>query len=172
MSTGLVTSLGGLGSVALLSFSDIAKLKLDANLVVLSACETASQISQASARAAGQGQESSGNASLEGLVRAVLAANARAVLATYWPISNAGESEQLISAFYGAARKGTIGEALKVAQTQLIANPASSHPFFWGAFFLVGDAQKPLLTGAARAQMVQGGTSIPGATTAGKQAVR
>ena len=169
---GLVTSLGGKGSVALLSFSDIAKLKLDANLVVLSACETASQISQASARAAGQGQESGGNASLEGLVRAVLAANARAVLATYWPISNAGESEQLISAFYGAARKGTIGEALKVAQTQLIANPASSHPFFWGAFFLVGDAQKPLLTGAARAQMVQRGTSIPGAATAGKQAVR
>ena len=168
---GLVTSLGAKGSVALLSFSDISKLKLDANLVVLSACETASKISQASALAAGQGQESGGgNASLEGLVRAVLAANARAVLATYWPISNAGESEQLISAFYGAARKGTIGEALKVAQTELIANPSSSHPFFWGAFFLVGDAQKPLLTGIARAQMSQGAGGGPAGASADAQA--
>jgi CHAT domain-containing protein len=174
---GLVTSLGAKGSVALLSFSDIARLKLDANLVVLSACETASKISETSARAAGQGQESGGgNASLEGLVRAVLAANARAVLATYWPISNEGQSEQLISAFYSAARQGTIGEALKVAQTELIANPASSHPFFWGAFFLVGDAQKPLLTGIARAQMAQGAAGAaagaPAGAQAGRQAVR
>lgn len=150
---GLVTSLGGEGSVALLSFSDIAKLKLDANLVVLSACETASRLSETAARAAGQ--ESGGNASLEGLVRALLAANARAVMATYWPISNEGQSEQLITAFYTAARKGTIGEALRAAQTELIQNPNSSHPIFWGAFFLVGDAQKPLLTGTARAQMAQ-----------------
>lgn len=151
---GLVTSLGGEGSAALLSFSDIARLKLDANLVVLSACETASRLSETAARAAGQ--ESGGNASLEGLVRALLAANARAVMATYWPISNEGQSEQLITAFYSAARTGTIGEALKVAQTELIRNPNSSHPIFWGAFFLVGDAQKPLLTGAARAQIAQG----------------
>ena len=169
---GLVTSLGGKGSVALLTFDDISKLKLDANLVVLSACETASKIGDLSNFSAGQGREGgNNNASLEGLVRAVLTANARAVLATYWPISNEGQSEQLISAFYGAARKGTIGEALKVAQTQLIANPDSSHPYFWGAFFLVGDAQKPLLTGAARAQMVQKPID-PGAAPAGKQAVR
>jgi CHAT domain-containing protein len=165
---GLVTSLGGKGSVALLSFNDISQLKLDANLVVLSACETASKIGESLNLAAGQGRDGgSTNASLEGLVRAVLAANARAVLATYWPISNAGESEQFISAFYGAARKGTIGDALKFAQTELIANPASSHPYFWGAFFLVGDAQKPLLTGAARTQMVQNADN-PG----GKQAAR
>lgn len=150
---GLVTSLGGEGSVALLSFSDIAKLKLDANLVVLSACETASRLSENAARAAGQ--EGGNNASLEGLVRALLAANARAVMATYWPISNEGESERLITAFYSAARKGTIGEALRAAQTELIQNPNSSHPIFWGAFFLVGDAQKPLLTGTAHAQIVQ-----------------
>ncbi|WP_295635465.1 CHAT domain-containing protein [Novosphingobium sp.] len=169
---GLVTSLGGKGSVALLSFDDISRLKLDANLVVLSACETASKIGEASNLAAGQGREGgSNNASLEGLVRAVLTANARAVLATYWPISNAGESEQLISAFYGAARQGTIGDALKTAQAELIANPDSSHPYFWGAFFLVGDAQKPLLTGAARAQMVQK-SDAPSTAPAGKQAVR
>ncbi len=143
----LVTSLGDGSSDAILSFSEIAKLRLNANLVVLSACDTASGVSAGGARAAGQ--EEAG-ATLEGLVRAFLAANARAVLSTYWPISNAGESVALIEDFYGAARTGTIGEALKTAQSELIANPKTSHPLYWGAFFVVGDAQKPLLSGGAR----------------------
>ncbi len=144
---GLVTSLDAPGSDALLSFDEIAKLRLDANLVVLSACETASGISGGLARATGQ--EEAG-ATLEGLVRAFLAANARAVMSTYWPISNAGESEDLITEFYKAARVGTIGEALRTAQVKIMTNPMSSHPFYWGAFFVVGDAQQPLLTGKAQ----------------------
>lgn len=143
----LVTSLGNGDSDALLSFGEIAKLRLDANLVVLSACDTAAGVSSGAGRAAGQ--EEAG-ATLEGLVRAFLAANARAVLSTYWPISNAGQSEALIEDFYGAARSGTIGEALRVAQTRLMSDPASSHPVYWGAFFVVGDAQKPLLSGTAK----------------------
>ncbi len=152
---GLVTSLDGAGSDALLSFDEIAKLRLDANLVVLSACETASGISGGLARASGQ--EEAG-AMLEGLVRAFLAANARAVLSTYWPISNAGESEDLIADFYHAARSGTIGDALRTAQGQIMADPGSSHPFYWGAFFVVGDAQQPLLTG--KAQIAVGGAAV------------
>jgi CHAT domain-containing protein len=150
----LVTSMGTGGSDALLSFDEIAKLRLDANLVVLSACDTAAGVSAAQGRSAGQ--EESG-ATLEGLVRAFLAANARAVLSTYWPISDAGESEQLIEDFYRSARSGTIGEALRSAQGELITNPKSSHPIYWGAFFIIGDAQKPLLTGSAKAQLVQSG---------------
>ena len=143
----LVTSLGTGDSDAILSFGEIAKLRLDANLVVLSACDTAAGVSAGEARAAGQ--EEAG-ATLEGLVRAFLAANARAVLSTYWPISDAGESEELIEDFYSAARSGTIGEALRSAQGRLMANPKSSHPIYWGAFFIVGDAQKPLLSGSAK----------------------
>lgn len=146
----LVTTLGEGTSDGILSFSEIAKLRLDANLVVLSACDTAAGVSATAARAAGQ--EEAG-ATLEGLVRAFLAANARAVLSTYWPISDAGESEQLIENFYGAARNGTIGEALRSAQAQLIGSPATSHPIYWGAFFVVGDAEKSLLSGEARSKI-------------------
>ena len=149
---GLVTSLGSGRSAAILSFDEIARLKLDANLVVLSACDTAAGVSLGQARAAGQ--EEAG-ASLEGLVRAFLAANARAVMSTYWPISNAGQSEDLMVDFYRAARTGTIGEALRTAQTTILSNPASSHPFYWGAFFIVGDSQKPLLTGAAKTALAR-----------------
>ncbi|MDE2595331.1 MAG: CHAT domain-containing protein [Sphingomonadales bacterium] len=154
----LVTSMDGKGSDSILSFDEIAKLRLDANLVVLSACDTAAGISAAQGRSAGQ--EEAG-ATLEGLVRAFLAANARAVLSTYWPISDAGESELLIEDFYRSARSGTIGDALRSAQDELIANPKSSHPLYWAPFFIVGDAQKPLLTGAAKAQIV----IVPAAAT-------
>lgn len=139
----LVTSFGGSGSDALLSFNEIARLHLDANLVVLSACDTAAGVSQAQARAAGQ--EEAG-ATLEGLVRAFLAANARAVLTTYWPISDDGESVRLITEFYRAGRTNDIGTALQTAQSALIADPKTSHPIFWGAFFVVGDSSKTMLS--------------------------
>ncbi len=142
----LVTSMGGEGSDGILSFGEIAKLRLNANLVVLSACDTASGVSNAEARAAGQ--EESG-ATLEGLVRAFLAANARAVLTTYWPISDEGESEALIENFYRAGRTADIATALKTAQTELMVVPKSSHPIYWGAFFVVGDASKMMLSGGA-----------------------
>jgi CHAT domain-containing protein len=114
--------------------------------VVLSACDTASGVSSAEARASGQ--EESG-ATLEGLVRAFLAANTRAVLTTYWPISDEGESEALIEGFYRAGRTADIATALRTAQTGLITQPAFSHPIFWGAFFVVGDASKTMLSGTA-----------------------
>ncbi len=142
----LVTSIGDDKSDGILSFAEIARLRLDANLVVLSACDTASGVSSAEARAAGQ--EESG-ATLEGLVRAFLAANTRAVLTTYWPISDEGESEALIEGFYRAGRTANIATALRTAQTELITQPAFSHPIFWGAFFVVGDASKTMLSGGS-----------------------
>ena len=140
----LVTSFGNASSDGLLSFSEIAQLRLDANLVVLSACDTASGVQdQALARASGQ--EDSG-ATLEGLVRAFLTANARAVLATYWQVSAEQESDEFVRTFYERARTGTMGDALLAAQRDLIAQPAYSHPFYWAPYFLVGDSSKPMLT--------------------------
>jgi tetratricopeptide (TPR) repeat protein len=148
----LVTSMGGEGSDGILSFGEIAKLRLDANLVVLSACDTASGVSSGEARAAGQ--EESG-ATLEGLVRAFLAANTRAVLTTYWPISDEGESEALIENFYRAGRAAPVAAALKTAQVQMMTAPKSSHPIYWGAFFVVGDASKAMLSGTAMAAVAR-----------------
>ena len=143
----LVTSFGDATSDGLLSFSEIAQLRLDANLVVLSACDTASGVqNQALARASGQ--EDSG-ATLEGLVRAFLTANARAVLATYWQVSAEQESDEFVRTFYQQARTGTIGSALQAAQGDLMAQPAFSHPFYWAPYFLVGDSSKPMLTPGA-----------------------
>ena len=143
----LVTSFGDADSDGLLSFSEIARLRLDANLVVLSACDTASGVRDESlARASGQ--EEAG-ATLEGLVRAFLTANARAVMATYWQASAEEDAQVFTRTFYATARAGTIGGALQTAQKTLIAQPKFSHPFFWAPYFIVGDSTKTLLSGPA-----------------------
>jgi tetratricopeptide (TPR) repeat protein len=147
----LVTSFGGADSDGLLSFSEIARLRLDANLVVLSACDTASGVKD-EALARRSGQEEAGS-TLEGLVRAFLTANSRAVLATFWPVSAGGETDQFIKSFYGVARERTIGGSLQTAQQALMTNPEYSHPFYWGPYFVVGDSTKMMLSGSAARQV-------------------
>lgn len=143
----LVTSFGDENSDGLLSFSEIANLRLNANLVVLSACDTASGVrDEALARASGQEEAGS---TLEGLVRAFLTANARAVLATYWQVSAEQESEDFIRTFYATARGATIGGALQAAQRGLIERPDYSHPFYWAPYFVVGDSTKAMLSAPA-----------------------
>jgi CHAT domain-containing protein len=145
----LVTTLlppsGASGDVAdgLLSFDDVARLRLNANLVFLSACETAAGISTAAGRLAGQEDSAP---SLDGLVRAFLAANARSVVATAWRVPDSKETNDLIGAFYRSGRTAGIADSLARAQRTIIAQPAFSHPYFWGAFFVVGDGARPLLT--------------------------
>lgn len=140
----LVTSFGAPQSDGLLDFAEIARLRFDANLVVLSACDTATGV-RAEALLRGSGREQAG-ATLEGLVRAFLTANARSVLATYWQVSAEQESEEFMRVFYAGARTGTIGQALQGAQRALIARPEYSHPFYWAPYFLVGDSAKPMLS--------------------------
>ena len=107
----LVTSFGDANSDGLLSFDEIARLRLDANLVVLSACDTGSGIrSQDIARLSGQEEAGS---TLEGLVRAFLTANARSVLATHWEVPAAVGTPELMEAFYTSARTQDIGGSLQ-----------------------------------------------------------
>ena len=143
----LVTSFGNEQSDGLLSFSEIARLRLDANLVVLSACDTASGI-KSEQLARRSGQEEAGS-TLEGLVRAFLTANSRAVMATFWKVSAEQETDDFMRSFYGAARQQSIGGSLQTAQRTLMANPEYSHPFYWGPYFVVGDATKSMLSGRA-----------------------
>ena len=155
----LVTSFGDAGSDGLLSFSEIAGLRLDANLVVLSACETASGVKD-EALARQSGQEEAGS-TLEGLVRAFLTANSRAVLATFWQVSAASETDDFIKTFYTAARQRTIGGSLQTAQEELMRQPQFSHPFYWGPYFVVGDSTKTMLSGTTRAADAGGAAGAP-----------
>jgi CHAT domain-containing protein len=113
----------------LLDASEIAQLRLDADWVLLSACNTAG----ADGRLGGE--------SLSGLARAFFYAGARAVLVSHWAVASR-PTEALTTGALGAyARDPAIGraEALRRAQMALAGQPATSHPAFWAPFVLVGD---------------------------------
>jgi hypothetical protein len=143
----ILTSLDTRGaSDTLLSFDEIARLKLNANLVVLAACETASATGERAQLRAGDARPGD---SLTGLVRAFIAAGSRAVMATYWPIPDGERAETFMSAFYGAARANTLSGALNVAHREVLGNPRTSHPYYWGAYFIVGDTDNRMLEGGS-----------------------
>ena len=101
-------------------------VRLDADLVTLSACETA------------LGREMGGEG-LVGLVRAFHYAGARAVLASLWAVSDRSTAE-LMQAFYARLRAGTPkDEALRQAQLQV--RRTRPHPFHWAAFQVSGDVR-------------------------------
>ena len=123
----------------LLKLEDILKLSLDADLVVLSACNTAA--------ADGTGAEA-----VSGLGRGFFYAGARSVLATHWPVETVSARQLVTRLFERYARDGqlTRAQALRQAMLDLIdrevatapngqAVLAYAHPAFWAPYALYGD---------------------------------
>ena len=104
------------------------QVRLDADLVTLSACNTALGLEQN-----GEG--------LIGLSRAFLYAGARSVLASLWNV-NDWRTAALMKDFYTHLKEGkNKDEALREAQIKLLRSRASAPPFYWAAFTLIGDWQ-------------------------------
>ena len=142
----LVTSFGGPGSDGLLSFSEIFDLKLNADVVILSACDTAGAATAQASREAGI--LTGGNYALDGLVRAFVGAGARSVVASHWQVPDDFDAtKRLISGLIGARPGQPIAGALADAQRGLMDDANTSHPFYWAAFIILGDGAKPMTTG-------------------------
>jgi CHAT domain-containing protein len=107
----------------------LESVRLDADLVTLSACDTA------------LGKETGGEG-LVGLTRAFQYAGARSVLASLWSISDLS-TVPFMKRFYRYLRHGkSKDEALRAAQIDQIRDKSGSrHPFHWAAFELFGDWQ-------------------------------
>ena len=141
----LLTSFGDANSDGLLSFSEIYDLKIDADLVILSACDTAGKASIAATREAGV--TTGGGTALDGLVRAFIGAGGRSVLASHWPAPDEFKAtERLISGLFQATGSVSIGSALATAQLGLMDDPLTSHPFYWSGFAIVGDSGRQMLS--------------------------
>jgi CHAT domain-containing protein len=114
----------------LLTASEIADLKINANLVVLSACNTGAA-----------GGTRFGGGALEGLADAFFNAGAHAVLASHWEVPSAATQALMTNTFANLAKdpRHDAAEALRQAQLALIAQDATAHPFDWAAFTLIGD---------------------------------
>jgi CHAT domain-containing protein len=128
----------------MLTASEIAQLKLNADLVVLSACNTA------------EGGDGLGGGALEGLSDSFFAAGARSVLATHWEVPSAATAALMTNVFAPANRARGLAQALRQAQLSLIAQGAMAHPFNWAAFTIIGDGET---MGVERsAQLTKGST--------------
>ncbi len=106
------------------------RLRIDADLVTLSACET------------GLGRDAAGEG-LIGLTRAFQYAGARSILASLWSVSDRSTAE-LMRRFYTRLRAGQPKDgALQQAQRELLHNgdPKVAHPYHWAAFELIGDGR-------------------------------
>jgi CHAT domain-containing protein len=140
----LLTSFDGEGSDGLLSFREIFDLRLDADLIILSACDTAGGASAAATREAGI--TSGGDFALDGLVRAFVGAGGRSVVASHWPVPDDYDAtKRLISGLFNAAPGTSTATALRQAQRALMDDPDTSHPYYWSGFAIVGDGARPVV---------------------------
>ncbi len=113
------------GDDGFLQMREIYGLTLNADLVVLSACQTA----------AGRLERSEG---LMGLARPFFFAGARSVIASLWPI-NDESTVTFMRDFYTHLVGGhPAGEALRDAKIKMLNSPWA-HPFYWASFLLQGD---------------------------------
>jgi CHAT domain-containing protein len=113
----------------LLTASEIALLKLNADWVILSACNTAAS------------DGSPGAEGLSGLAKAFLYAGARSVLVSHWPVA----SDAAVSLTTGMLREYAAGadkaEALRRSMAAVRSNaayPDFAHPAMWAPFIVVG----------------------------------
>ncbi|MEX0820680.1 MAG: CHAT domain-containing protein [Rhodothermales bacterium] len=113
-----------------LTVSEIGRLSLDAYLVTLSACETA--LSSGVVSDVPDGDE------WVGFNQAFLAAGTPSVLASLWRIDDAS-SGALMMEFYDHLTTRDKAESLAAAQRSALSEAATSHPFYWAAFTIVGD---------------------------------
>ncbi|MCS6817129.1 MAG: CHAT domain-containing protein, partial [Blastocatellia bacterium] len=108
-----------------LAARDLYSLRLKAELVVLSACET------------GLGKQVRGEG-LVGLTRAFLYAGARAVLVSLWKVADVSTAELMVRLYRHLKAGQSKAEALRRARLELLQEEGFVHPFYWAPFILVG----------------------------------
>jgi CHAT domain-containing protein/tetratricopeptide (TPR) repeat protein len=134
----LLTSFGSGASDGLLTFSEIYGLRLNADLVILSACDTAGKATIAATREAGV--TTGGGSALDGLVRAFIGAGGRSIIASHWPAPDDFKATQrLIAGLFKQGNDTTVGEAMAKTQLVLMDEVNTSHPYYWSGFAIVGD---------------------------------
>jgi CHAT domain-containing protein len=113
-----------------LSASEVAALKLDADWVILSACNTAA--------GGAQGAEA-----LSGLARAFIYAGTRALLVSHWAVSSEATVSLITHAVGAISHDKKLGraEALRRAMLAMIdkGKPHEAHPAYWAPFVVVGE---------------------------------
>jgi CHAT domain-containing protein len=115
----------------LLTASEVAQLKLNAEVVILSACNTAAGAKE-------------GTEALSGLARAFIYAGARSLLVSHWYVNSSATVNLITGVFSAMEHEPGIGQAegLRRAMSKLVTEGASTnaHPASWAPFVVVGES--------------------------------
>ena len=121
---------------ALLSSSQVTQMDLDADTVILSACNT------------GGGAGGSAGESLSGLARSFFFAGARSMLVTHWAVNDRVTAYLVALAIAKSQADPSLGIAggLAAAQRKMLAEAtgdlaAEAHPFYWAPLAVIGDGR-------------------------------
>jgi CHAT domain-containing protein len=117
------------GNDGRLEVHEIMGLQLKANLVTLSACDTA--------MGSGYFSEVPPGDDLVGLTRAFLSTGTPTVLASLWEL-NDRSAVDFMGGFYQQLRRSDKAVSLANAQKRMRVSRAYGHPYYWGAYVLVG----------------------------------
>jgi len=126
---------GSTGEDGLLEAWELMQMNLQAELAVLSGCETA------------RGKIGAGEGMI-GLSWAMFIAGVPSIVVSQWKVESAGTRDLMVN-FHrslvstpGAGKPKVVkGEALRQAALKLMKNSETSHPFYWAGFVLVGDGR-------------------------------
>ncbi|MGI9406215.1 MAG: tetratricopeptide repeat protein [Hyphomicrobiaceae bacterium] len=114
----------------LLTASEVAQLKTDADWVVMSACNTAAG-------------DAEGAEALSGLARAFFYSGSRALLVSHWAVYSSAAVELTTGTFTALQSDRTISraEAFRRAMARVIDSGADykAHPAYWAPFVIVGE---------------------------------
>ena len=128
-------------SHALLTVSDVVGLDLDADTVILSACNSgggavSSKDETGAGKVAGE--------SLSGLARAFFYAGARSLMVTHWSVNDQTAAYLVVQSMKQVATGLGVAEAMRTAQLGMLDDATGSsaklaHPFYWAPFAIIGD---------------------------------
>ena len=118
----------------LLQASEVTQLKLNADWVVLSACNTAAE-------------DKPGAEALSGLARAFFYAGARSLVVSHWAVSDAATARLMVDTFQTSRNDPKLSHAqsLRKAMLNMLESPRTElflHPRFWAPFIVVGEPAK------------------------------
>ena len=125
--SGLLLAIETDGEDGRLTSGEVSELRIDADLVTLSACQS------------GLGRELRGEG-IVGLTRAFMHAGAPTVVVSLWQVEDDSTQELMVEFYERLQRGAATGDAIRSAKLELLASPHRSHPFYWAPFVLVGRA--------------------------------
>ncbi|MDA9232671.1 CHAT domain-containing protein [Candidatus Pelagibacter sp.] len=111
----------------ILTVSEIERLKLNSDIVILSACNTASEDGTPNAEG------------LSGLTSAFFQAGTKSMMVTHWDVETNSAVTLTTGTFDKMVKLKNLSKAMHKTKIEMMNDPKTSHPFYWAPFILIGN---------------------------------